>query len=357
VVVDILGGDGGSRHSLQSGAPSGNSSGPCMAFLRDAIGQNDAAHDQELIGPTTLPLGFIRIVVPKNARQVTSFVGAPIELGGKSIGTLYRDESAEVGESLAQNNELMARISTITGRLIDHALILNHSEMETRWINAASILTMRLLEGDTDLPLSLITDVAVGATVTDVVMLTTLHGDQVELLASSGRPSEFLKEFQLQREGSLTEHVMQSGEAVFTDNHDGPSTPSFDGASVVAAPLGSKGSIRGVLCLIRERGTVSFTHQELEFVEMFAHRASLALEVIEGRNVRMELAVLEKQKQIAQDLHAHVIREIFGTGMNLQSLARRLNRSEDAKEVQDSIAALDSVIVKIRAVIFDLGTA
>ncbi|MFX6023397.1 histidine kinase, partial [Acinetobacter baumannii] len=59
--------------------------------------------------------------------------------------------------------------------------------------------------------------------------------------------------------------------------------------------------------------------------------------------------------RIARDLHDHVIQQIFGAGLTLQSMAATLAETHDRTRVDEVIGQLDDAITQIRTVIFALS--
>jgi signal transduction histidine kinase len=88
----------------------------------------------------------------------------------------------------------------------------------------------------------------------------------------------------------------------------------------------------------------------------FAGQASLALQFIKARSAQERMLVLEDRGRIARDLHDHVIQQLFGTGLELQSVAATLPPGTVADRVMQSVGNLDAAITQIRTVIFALSS-
>lgn len=68
-------------------------------------------------------------------------------------------------------------------------------------------------------------------------------------------------------------------------------------------------------------------------------------------------AIIDDRQRIARDLHDTVIQDIFAAGMGLQALQRNMTEDTMKKQLGDSVGHLDSVITRLRKVIFNLTRA
>jgi len=66
-------------------------------------------------------------------------------------------------------------------------------------------------------------------------------------------------------------------------------------------------------------------------------------------------AIIDDRQRIARDLHDTVIQDIFAAGMGLQALQRQMPEESMRDHLGTSIAHLDSVITRLRKVIFNLS--
>lgn len=65
-------------------------------------------------------------------------------------------------------------------------------------------------------------------------------------------------------------------------------------------------------------------------------------------------AISDDRQRIARDLHDTVIQDIFAAGMGLQALQRQMPDDRTTEQMGASISHLDSVITRLRGVIFNL---
>jgi signal transduction histidine kinase len=123
----------------------------------------------------------------------------------------------------------------------------------------------------------------------------------------------------------------------------------------MVVPLATRDHGRGAMLLSRAPDRPAFTPAELDMAATFANQATLAMELIDSRSDHVRLAVLESRERIAEDLHDHVIQDLFATGMSLQALTGRLDRPELLRRrLASAVESLDNVISRIRTAIFEL---
>jgi signal transduction histidine kinase len=94
---------------------------------------------------------------------------------------------------------------------------------------------------------------------------------------------------------------------------------------------------------------------DLEMAADFAGQASVAMELEAARADRQRMVVLEDRGRIARDLHDHVIQQLFGTGLELQSIAGALPMGPVSDRIIQSVTNLDGTISQIRTIIFALA--
>ena len=103
----------------------------------------------------------------------------------------------------------------------------------------------------------------------------------------------------------------------------------------------------------RRPGRRAFTPDELAMLAGFANQACLAIEFADARAQQQLVALFNDRDRIAADLHDHVIKQLFGTGLTLQGIAANVG-GDHARRIRDTIGTLDTTIGQIRASIFAL---
>ncbi|HKN99557.1 MAG TPA: GAF domain-containing sensor histidine kinase [Pseudonocardiaceae bacterium] len=119
-------------------------------------------------------------------------------------------------------------------------------------------------------------------------------------------------------------------------------------------PLRAGSSVRGVLVAARTVGAPEFDTHELPVIASFADQAALALQLASHQWRLRELDVLADRDRIARDLHDHVIQRLFGVGLALRGVHRRVASPDVARRINDSIDQLQEIVNEIRTTIFDL---
>lgn len=148
----------------------------------------------------------------------------------------------------------------------------------------------------------------------------------------------------------IADHELSVG---FPTNH--PAMTSFLGV-----PVRVRDAVYGNLYLTNQESG-AFTDEDEQLVTALAATAGIAIEnarlfaeVAEARSHRQRLALLEERGRIARDLHDHVIQQLFGTGLELQSIASSTTDAAVKERIVQSVAQLDASISQIRTVIFAL---
>jgi signal transduction histidine kinase len=293
--------------------------------------------------------------VPPGQRLTRAFLEVPIQVGGEVFGDLYVTEPVGGGEFSSEDEVLAAVMAVTASGAIADAQRLAESEQRRRWLAAAAELTHRLLFGHTDAPLEVITNAAAAAADADVVTLTVPDGaGTISSRAASGPLAAALKGTSWPAAGTLDDQVMRGGKPVLVDEYPTATALGLDIGPTMVLPLVAGEQVRGAMSLSRTANRPAFTPAELDMAATFANQATLAMELIDARADQVRLAVLENKERIAEDLHDHVIQELFATGMSLQALFGRLERPEHQQRVSVAIISLDNVISRIRTAIFEL---
>jgi signal transduction histidine kinase len=161
-------------------------------------------------------------------------------------------------------------------------------------------------------------------------------------------------------DSTLGGEVVQNGTpALVADASDKGTTASLfdsviDAGPLMVVPLRGTGQPRGVLSLVRARGGRPFRPADLAMAAGFAGQASVALELTDTRAAEQKLVLLQDRDRIAQDLHDHVIQELFSIGLSLEGAAGQLPEGRVAERVRRAVENIDRTIRRIRTTIFQL---
>jgi signal transduction histidine kinase len=134
-----------------------------------------------------------------------------------------------------------------------------------------------------------------------------------------------------------------------------PAEAGWRAGPALVAPFALADDRPAALVAVREAGSAGFTSFELERATALARQASLALELATARADRQRALLLEERARIARDLHDHVIQQLFGAGIELQSIESALGPGALADRVDGAVASIDQAIAEIRTAIFALS--
>jgi two-component system, NarL family, sensor histidine kinase DevS len=123
---------------------------------------------------------------------------------------------------------------------------------------------------------------------------------------------------------------------------------------LIAVPLGSAQSVIGVLVTLRTMGAPAFEPAQVPLLTSFADQAALALQLGESNRALRRLDVLAERERIGRELHDTVMQRLFATGLQLQSVVRRIPDPALQELVRPSVDALDQIVRDIRRAVFDL---
>jgi signal transduction histidine kinase len=191
------------------------------------------------------------------------------------------------------------------------------------------------------------------------VVLAT-RDDLLEVAVAEGRDAQLLEGMTYSREGTASEEVLRTGEAVCIEEAAEAAHGTItlaervDVGPVMVLPLMGTERVRGTLVVGRARGRRPFSAAETEMAATFANHAALALELAETRADQQRMLLLDDRARIARDLHDHVIQQLFASGLTVQGVIARLGDDVAIARLEEVIAGLDDAIRQIRSSIFQL---
>ena len=127
--------------------------------------------------------------------------------------------------------------------------------------------------------------------------------------------------------------------------------------SVIIAPLHSGDRIDGALAVGRLSGAPSFEAAELDQLTAFVERVGVARELVGAHEERRTARLIEDRNRIRDDLHDHVIQELFAAGMALQSTGKLIQDAGHRALVLAQVEALDLTTRRIRGLISNIPIA
>ncbi|MBK0865418.1 MULTISPECIES: GAF domain-containing sensor histidine kinase [unclassified Saccharopolyspora] len=120
------------------------------------------------------------------------------------------------------------------------------------------------------------------------------------------------------------------------------------------APFGTRERKLGAIAVYRKRGSPTFNRVAVEVLTGFAAQAGLALVLAEGSTARQRIAVYQERERIARDLHDVIVQRLYGAGVQLEVLDRKLAgrlAAEDSERLTETMDQLDQTIAEVRATV------
>ncbi len=304
---------------------------------------------------------------PPHHPPMTTFLGVPVRARGAVFGRLYLTEKTD-GQPFSHDDEVVvSALAAAAGIAIDNARLYDEVRRRQRWLEASGEVTVLLLDDSEPIEaLRLIANRAMELTAADytLVAVPAVVSDDPAAVTSLtvavcvGMGADTVIGRTIPLTGTTTGAVFtdQVPRNVDTLALDLAAGLGIDFGPALALPLGSGGSIAGVLLAVRSAGGAFFDESQLEVGASFADQAALALQYAESQTARRRLEVEADRDRIGRDLHDHVIQRLFAIGLSLQTTQRRSTSPETRDRLTDHIDQLQDIIYEIRAAIFELHT-
>ena len=300
-----------------------------------------------------------------NDPSTRRFLGVPVFARGTVFGRLYLTEKHRAA-GLTEDDEIVVRaLAGAAGIAIDNSRQYETSRRHRRWLEATAEVTSQLLAGgDAEQVLHLIAGHALDLTGADYTIIA-LPGDtekpapDVAVLTVAvcvGMGADTITGRTMPITGSTGGEVFadQVPRNVAELSYDLAAGLGIEFGPALALPLGAGDALAGVLLAVRTPGSAPFDELEMQMVSLFAGQAMLALERTEIQATRRELQSLAERDRIAQDLHDHVIQQLFATGLAMESTQQLVTTPTVAARLSDHVDQVYAVIADIRSAIFDL---
>ncbi len=295
---------------------------------------------------------------PDGHPPMGSFLGVPLRVRDEVFGNLYLTEKRGGGEFDEEDEAVVVALATAAGVAIENARLYEETRRRELWLQATADVTTSLLSGAG--PGDVLAQVAkrikeMADSDTALVFFPVEGGTSLRALVAEGIGELIGGEVGL--DTSLAGKAYKTGEALFVTDMTAAGYETIRGLPIgpaAAIPLGSAGSVRGVLGLGKRPGRIPFGASSMEMLTSFAAQATVALELAETRRDAERINLLEDRDRIAKDLHDVVIQRLFAVAMTLMSTVRLVEHPEAAARVRHSVDELDATIRQIRATIFAL---
>ena len=307
----------------------------------------------EHLGSDARSVGF-----PGGHPPMESFLGVPVRIHGEVYGNLYLTDSS-AGRFSAEDETLVGALALAAGTAISNARLLEESRLQQRWLVASVGISSQLISDEAADPLQLIARSMIETADADLVTVSLLTPDSLELVveAAAGQGGSHLFGRRFAVETSRVRPTLESGTPLLLGQDDGrgDTTAVWDLGPLMALPMDGARGVRGVLSVVRAPGRRPFGDTDLAMAAGFAGHASVALELADARLSAQQLVRSEDRERIARNLHDHVIQELFAIGLGLETTATFVEPGGVAAErIAQRVRDIDRTIRQIRTSIFEL---
>jgi signal transduction histidine kinase len=296
---------------------------------------------------------------PANHPPMGAFLGVPVRVRNEVYGNLYLSND-DTRPFSAEDEQLVTALAATAGVAIENARLFAETRRRQAWSAASAEFTANLLSPENGSAIAIFADRILELSAADVVWVLLPATDPSELVVhiACGLDAENMQESSITTIDSLAASIIRGGQPRQVDDGLDLGFALSDGRALgpaMAVPLMTDGLAEGVLLVARMQHGRPFATTDLEMAADFAGQASVAMELEAARADRQRMVVLEDRGRIARDLHDHVIQQLFGTGLELQSIAGALPMGPVSDRIIQSVTNLDASISQIRTIIFALS--
>ncbi|MBT2497813.1 GAF domain-containing protein [Agromyces sp. ISL-38] len=358
--IGVLGPDGGLEEFIHVGMP------PDLAKEIGHLPEGRGVLGALIEDPRPIRLRHIdddvrSVGFPARHPPMETFLGVPIRVRDEVFGNLYLT-NRRVGEFSREDEELVAALAATAGFAIENARLFAETRTRELWAEASAQIAASLATNPSTAAVHVLADELIDRATADRVCVVLAGPEPLTLRVDEARGvgADNLAGGVLASMDSLAGVVLESGEsrvmsgvrrgaepveslAISDDDAIGPS---------MFVALRNAASVWGVLVFGRMPGARHFTQAELDIADDLANRVSLAMELSRAREDQQRVALLEDRSRIARDLHDHVIQQLFGTGLELQTLAALAEDEDVARRLESAVATLDQSMAQVRTIIF-----
>ncbi|MGW2704721.1 GAF domain-containing protein [Streptomyces sp. NPDC001340] len=301
------------------------------------------------------------------APPVSALLGSAIRTRSGDVAHLYLADKHHPGHSpgpfTAEDEELVQVLASAAGTAVDHAMLLERTRLREAWQHAHTQLTAAILsDADCDQALQVIAEQALQIADADtaLVSLPDRSPDRLVVRAAVGIGStSLLGRTRPVDVASLTGRAYATGRPQISDDSSGlrilgPQLPIATSLGpAMAVPLTDRDTPVGTLSVARARTRRRFGDTEVELLASFAAQAALARRLTAHRADDEQLRLLLDRDRIGADLHDRTLRDLYAIGLDLHSIAGRLD-ADRQQAVLDVVGRIDAVIKDITSTVFGL---
>lgn len=289
---------------------------------------------------------------PPHHPPMSSFLGVPVRIRGTVFGNLYLTEKVGGGGFTDQDESLVDALALAAGFVLENARAYALSERQRSWLEASARLH-EALQG----PIALVDALPHIATGTRSVsgalavgVFGRDSGHEPVLIAADGREASSLSDAAATARSQL--------EAAFS-GHQTEDLDFGDHRRVLVLPLSTHvfDTLAVLVIVDAQQDETGRPVHDKSLTTSFTDQASMALDRLQARADRQELAVVTDRERIARDLHDLVIQRLFATGLQLQGIRAKVGSAAVQERLDKAVLDLDMTIRDIRTTIFELQYA
>lgn len=319
---------------------------------------------------------------PAGHLVMRGYLGVPVRVGDTVFGNLYltdkramstaADAAADVEGTVegpgdrvvaftADDEVLVEILAAVAGVAIENARLFDQARTREQWQRAAADLHEHLADSDQGEVVQMIVDRVQRLAGADLAVLLLHAADQPDHLVVRAVAGDQAEEL-LGRTVPTSEPALTAMLAVPTVARGSvadqllprSSHPGHDYLTVLAAPLSAAEDLVGLLVAAYEKDR-RVDSNDLSVMGAFATQIAAVLAVADQRHVWRQLELLAHRDRIATQLHDHLVRQLFATGMTLQGGVPRITDPAARHRVVHGIGQLDEAIRDIQNAITDVA--
>ncbi len=306
------------------------------------------------IGDDPRSVGF-----PAGHPPMDGFLGVPVRVRDEVYGNLYLTEP-RAGEFTPADEELVSALAATAGFAIANARLYDETLLRQQWTASSAQIASALLDSASSAAIPLLADELAARSTGDRICILvpgteplTLRVDQARGVAADQVSGTLVSA--MDTAAALTLETGESRAVPGVRDSDSADALAIvigrDAGPVMFVPVKHANTVWAVIVVAREPGRPPFGPAELDIADDLAGRVGLAIELTEAREQRQRAELSEDRARIARDLHDHVIQQLFGVGLQLQTLAGE-SPTDAAARLQGAISTIDDAIAQIRTIIF-----
>ncbi|MHB1810322.1 MAG: GAF domain-containing sensor histidine kinase [Solirubrobacteraceae bacterium] len=346
---------------------------PCRRGLLSALIDDPRPLRTADVGRHPLSYGF-----PHGHPPMRSFLGVPILVEDRHVGSLYLTEKLGASEFSDEDEQATAMLAELAGIAIGHAprhtRTRNRRDELERSVTALEATTQiaRALGGETDpdVVLELVAKRGRALASARALVIELVRGEELEVAAAAGElPADILGQ-RLALEDTVAAEAMRSRRVQRLERAEnrlrlethGLELLGFEARAGLVVPLVFGGEAHGVLVVVDKLPDgPDFTADDERLLEAFATSAAIAVAtahavVAERRRQRLAAAEDERRRW-ARELHDETLQSMGALRLALAAAGRSQELAPLRAAVLQAAEQLEQTIADLRALITDLRPA